>query len=137
MIYLVYEGVVYFTSASDEVADLNDGYSDYRVIEATQELHCYLNNSSDWSLIDAPSAIMALEYGGKIDKSINSRSNDIRFRKSEDLNAFRSYILWGDRIRTYPKFVEDLRSEITASDLKDDVHALELIKTSFVYKWRK
>jgi hypothetical protein len=136
MVYLVFEGTVYFTSASGEVADLNDGYQNYRVVEATDDLHCYLNNMSDWSLIDAPNALYALEYAGKIDKSVNSMCGDIRHRKSADLNNFRSYILFGNRTRIYPKFVADLRSIITTSETKDDFHALELIDTPFVYKWR-
>jgi hypothetical protein len=136
MIYLVHEGTVYFTSVSGEVADLNDGYNDYRVVEATHDLHCYLNNMSDWSLIDAPNAPYALEYAGKIDKSANSLCGDIRHRKSEDLKNFRSYILFGSRTRVYPKFVADFRLIITTSETKDDFHALELKDTAFVYKWR-
>jgi hypothetical protein len=137
MIYLVKEGVVYFTCQSDEIADLNDGYHDYRVVQANLDLHCYLNNMSDWCLIDAPSASDALEYACKIDKSANSLAGDIRYRKYSDLNDFRSYILFDNKTRIFPSFVEKLKSIIVNDEAKDDFHALELIDTPFVYKWRK
>ena len=135
MIYLIYEGTVYYTTDNNESVTLNDGYDDYTVTIATKKLHCYLENMSDWCLVDAPNPVLALDYAKKIDKSVNTRNLDIRYRKGSDLNSFRSFILYGDCVQNYPKFVHTLRN-IILTELAEDIPAIDLISTPFVYTYR-